>query len=89
MSEEIEEWIKEKNPYRHPTGDWVDDYQVWANGARAMAEHLQGQPPTRELIKKIFTIYLQPDFKGLMGWDTLEDLVEEVYNTLKDEMNDE
>ena len=40
IKKEIEEWIKANNPYKHPTADWVDDYKVWAKGARAMAEHL-------------------------------------------------
>lgn len=63
MTKEIETWIEETNPYEVEVfpdpmdpfmylGGIEDDTKkkMWEEGAKAMAEHLQSQPPTKKQI---------------------------------------
>lgn len=67
--EYIEQWIEQNNPYEvevYPDpmdpfmflGGIEDDTKkkMWKEGAMAMANNLTNQPPTKELLKKIFNI---------------------------------
>lgn len=53
MSQELEDWIEKNNPFADNSETLVGAlcFKFWDMGAKAMAEHIQSQPPTENNTK--------------------------------------
>lgn len=87
MKKEIEEWIEENNPYvDFDTSYMLDRASGWATGARAMAKHLQSQPPTKEQIKGILQyIYNEILPEEDLTPASIDYMIEDILNKWSDE----
>lgn len=91
MTKDLENWIMENNPYlwilkfdlRYELGL----YDVWNDGARQMAEHLQSQQtlpePNEEAINKTAESWWDDDWEAIEGNDQRELIMELLSKTLK------